>query len=74
MERWREFQQLVSSVLWPIKGQNGVVNYGSLNRRALLRIGVTQPFRGVDLRSVLEPARDARYFVETGGSRAVFVD
>jgi hypothetical protein len=64
MKRWREFNrmsahQLVGGVLWPMKGQDGVINDAHITVELHREWASHTPFGGAGRRSVLEPTRVA---------------
>jgi hypothetical protein len=64
MKRWHEFNQMsahqiVGGVLWPMKGQDGIINDSRVTVELHREWASHTPFGGVDRRSVLEPSRVA---------------
>jgi hypothetical protein len=64
MKRWSEFNQLsahqlVGGVLWPMKGQDGIINDTGVTIKLHRQWASHTPFGGADRRSVLEPSRVA---------------
>jgi hypothetical protein len=64
LKRWHEFNrmsahQLVGGVLWPMKGQDGVINDSHITVELHHEWASHTPCGGVNRRSVLEPTRVA---------------